>query len=457
MPIPTLTEPGQADEWVQARVKEGSDYIKIVHETGVSLGMRLPSLSRETIEAVIAAAHKHKKLAVVHVSSRETAQHAIASGADGLVHTWGDEVIDDAFVKLFVEKKAFIIPTLTVLEGCLGVASGKSLIDDAGLAACVSPAIAAELSSSFPRRPNARIKADVPRENVRKLKAAGVPILAGTDAPNPGTSHGISMHRELELLVDAGLTPAEALAAGTSVPAAKFGLADRGRIAPSLRADLFLVEGDPTADVKATRKIVGVWKNGRKVDRDAHEREIAKLRKEAAEAANLPPPPGSESGLVSDFEADGLEAQFGAGWMESTDKLRGGTSSVKFERSTGGANDSKGALRVEGKLSDMQPRWAGVMFYPGTVPMAPANLSAKKTITFWVKGDGQKYSVMLFTKARGFSPSMKSFVAGEEWTQQRFTIRDFDGCNGTDIMGVFLGGGDKPGDFKLFIDNVRFE
>ena len=68
----------------------------------------------------------------------------------------------------------------------------------------------------------------IPAETVRRLKAAGVPILAGTDAINPGTAHGASIHRELELLVAAGLSPSEALAAATSVPAASFGLSGRG-------------------------------------------------------------------------------------------------------------------------------------------------------------------------------------------------------------------------------------
>ena len=87
-------------------------------------------------------------------------------------------------------------------------------------------------------------------------------ILAGTDAPAPGLAHGPSLHRELELLVRSGLTPLEALAAATSEPARIFGFHDRGRIAVGLRADLVLVDGDPTADVTATRKIVGVWKLG---------------------------------------------------------------------------------------------------------------------------------------------------------------------------------------------------
>jgi imidazolonepropionase-like amidohydrolase len=96
------------------------------------------------------------------------------------------------------------------------------------------------------------------------LHRAGVAVLAGTDAPAPGVAHGASIHRELELLVLSGLTPSEALAAATAAPARAFGFHDRGRIAPGLRADLLLVEGDPTADVRATRRIVGVWTLGRR-------------------------------------------------------------------------------------------------------------------------------------------------------------------------------------------------
>jgi imidazolonepropionase-like amidohydrolase len=94
-----------------------------------------------------------------------------------------------------------------------------------------------------------------------------VPILAGTDAPNPGTAHGVSIHREMELLVEAGLTPQQALAAATSVPARAFRLDDRGRIAPGLRADLVLAGGDPLKDITETRNIVRIWKGGKAVER----------------------------------------------------------------------------------------------------------------------------------------------------------------------------------------------
>ena len=102
---------------------------------------------------------------------------------------------------------------------------------------------------------------------MRNLHRAGVPIVAGTDALNAGVEHGISLHRELELLVDAGVPPLDALKAATSSAASALRMTGRGRIAPGAPADLLLVKGDPTTDILATRNIVSVWKCGRQLDR----------------------------------------------------------------------------------------------------------------------------------------------------------------------------------------------
>ena len=101
------------------------------------------------------------------------------------------------------------------------------------------------------------------------LLAAGVVVLAGTDATQaPGApvggmpaamTLGESLHRELELLVGAGMTPVGALTSATRATAEHFGLADRGRVEPGLRADLVLVDGDPTRDITATRRVLRVW------------------------------------------------------------------------------------------------------------------------------------------------------------------------------------------------------
>jgi imidazolonepropionase-like amidohydrolase len=118
------------------------------------------------------------------------------------------------------------------------------------------------LARRFPPEFAAKVKLAHAKAAVGALRRAGVRILAGTDAPAPGLAHGPSLHRELELLVLSGLTPSEALASATSEPARAFGFHDRGRIAEGLRADLLLVDGDPTVDIRATRDIVGVWKLG---------------------------------------------------------------------------------------------------------------------------------------------------------------------------------------------------
>jgi imidazolonepropionase-like amidohydrolase len=94
------------------------------------------------------------------------------------------------------------------------------------------------------------------------LHEAGVPIVAGTDANPWAPRHGVGLHRELELLTGAGLTPMEALASATGAPAVHFGLTDRGRVRPGLRADLLLVDGDPTTDITAIGAVVDVWRRG---------------------------------------------------------------------------------------------------------------------------------------------------------------------------------------------------
>ncbi len=324
----------------------------------------------------------------------------------------------------------------------------------------LTPADRRALKSGFPRSGDriGSTRGGIPTDAVRKLHAAGVPILAGTDAINPGTAHGASLHRELELLVAAGLSPSQALAAATSLAADRFGLADRGRIAPGLRADLLLVTGDPCTEIKATRAIVGVWKQGQSIDREARKATVRRELESLAKARNTPAPKGSEQGLVSDFEDTMPTSCFGSGWSVSTDTMIGGKSKAEFKLAPEGASGSKGSLRVTGTVEGKAPsRWAGVMFSPGAAPMAPANLSAKKAISFWAKGDGKPASLLLFFQSNGFTPAMKRFEPGKEWKHYRFDLNDFDGCDGSGLMGVFFGGSIEPGPFAFQIDEIRFE
>jgi len=457
--IPTLTSPEEAPAFIDARIAEGSDYIKIVYDDGKTYGINFPTLNKATLAAAIAAAKRRGKLAVVHIGTNEGARAAVEAGANGLVHLAADRQIDPDLARLMAERRAFAIPTLTVLESVAGIVSGASLITDPRLAPYISGTDADNLRRTFPFQSDRRELYAGAQEMVRRLKAAGVPILAGSDAPNPGTLHGASIHREMELLVQAGLTPAEALAAATAQPAEQFGLSDRGRLAPGRRADLVLVNGDPTRDIKATRDIVGVWKGGVPVDRAAYRADVEKQKAAAARQEQAPPPPGSESGWVSDFEeGDPPKAKFGLGWSVSTDQMAGGKSTAEMRVTPGGAGNSKAALTITGQIAGgLAYAWAGAMFSPGAAPMAPVNLSSNKEITFWAKGDGKTYRVMLFAQSLGFMPAMQTFVAGPEWKQYRFALAQFNGMKGHDLTGVVFAGGPAAGAFSFQIDGVRFQ
>src|SRR5262249_8307703 len=95
----------------------------------------------------------------------------------------------------------------------------------------------------------------------------GATILAGSDAPNPGTTWGVSLLQELRLLVEAGLPPEAVLSSATAHAAEKFALPDRGRIAPGFLADLVMLDCDPTQHIECTSHIASVWKQGRLVRR----------------------------------------------------------------------------------------------------------------------------------------------------------------------------------------------
>lgn len=453
MNIPTLAPNDDAQAFVDARIAEGSDYIKVVYDDGATYGLHFPTLDPPAMAAVIAAAHRRGKLAVVHVGTLAGARAAIEAGCDGLAHLFVDREPDAGFATFASAHHVFVVPTLSVLTAVAGSSAGRALADDPRLAGTLTSTTAANLRAAFPKPAGGFENATA---TVRQLAALHVPILAGTDAPNPGTAHGVSLHGELELLVGAGLTPVQALTAATAAPADAFKLRDRGRIEHGKRADLLLVNGDPTTDITATRDIMGVWKAGTEFNRLAYQSAIATETEAAATQAAGVPPAGSESGLVSDFESGTPATTFGLGWTPSTDSFRGGSSTAALHVEDGGAAGSMKALRIEGEIVPAPVTWAGAMFFPGTAPMSPVNLAQHKTIAFWTRGDGATYQLMVYAKASGYMPKMHPFTAGTEWTRVSVPFSAFE-TDGHDIMGLFIGASGSTGKFALSIDDVRVE
>lgn len=245
----TVNDPGAARAFLEARLEQGADYLKIVIDDGATAGLELPALRLDVVAALVDAAHAAGLRTIGHAVTAREAAIALDAGIDGLAHVWPDAGADEATAQPAERVAAhgvFVVSTLGWFE---------VLDQHGGNVEVVRTGRTGEMADE-PAGPVG------PIASAGALRRAGVPVLAGTDATPFAPAHGAGLHRELEILVRAGLGNEETLAAAASVPARHFGLTDRGRIAPGLRADLLLVSGDPTIDIRATGAIVDVWRRG---------------------------------------------------------------------------------------------------------------------------------------------------------------------------------------------------
>lgn len=222
----------EVDDAVTNRISDGSDFIKIVTEPKGHGG---PSTA--IVRAIIEASHAAGKLVVTHAAAYKSFEISIGSGADIVTHVPRDRAVD---LKLAARTK-FAIPTLVCSEIQANVPANK--------------ANGETLQASL--------------DSVKNLKKAGTTIAAGSDSV-AAQSHapfviqlGAALHRELELEVEAGFTPVEALQSATTVPGEIFHeFADRGQIKVGFKADLLLIDGNPTVDISTTKNILDVWIDG---------------------------------------------------------------------------------------------------------------------------------------------------------------------------------------------------
>lgn len=393
--IPSLEDPANAEAFVEDRIQEGSDFIKLVIESGEVHGLDFPTLPPATVEAVVEAAHKHDRLAIAHTGTREEARIAVDAGVDGLAHGFGDAPLDN----VLLEDDYFVIPTLTVIGGRHA------------------------------------------QSNVVAMAAAGIPILAGSDAPNAGLSQGHALHRELANLVAAGLSPQQALQAATVRPAEQLGLAERGRIAPGYRADLVLVEANPLENIEHTTAIRRIWKNGQRVE---------PASTKAERGGSVPSAqPGSDQ-LVSSFD-QGIDSAFGAGWEANADNMMEGNSSASVSA------NGEGQLRVTGHVrTGFSRAFAGVTWWPGQRPMAPIDLSAYDGVRIRIRADTSRtLRLMVFNPSnREGTPPKKEIRVGTEWQEISVPFNELDAVNPSSVGGIGLYAGPQTGEFAFELDAV---
>jgi imidazolonepropionase-like amidohydrolase len=276
-PFPTVEGPDHAADFVADRVAEGADHLKIFIEDGTVAGKPMPTMSDETVIALVAAAHAHGLRTAAHTWTRSAVRQALACGVDILAHPPSDGPSDQELIEAVAAAGSTVVSTLPPLAGMSTSSPEFDLAQDPRLRPYADPEWLAGLDRIRAIDPGHRMgplgvrTSDAADASVRMFRL-GVPLLAGTDGTGGDhpTTHGISYHGELDLLVAAGLTPAEALTAATAAPADAFGLDDRGRVAAGLRADLVLVNGNPLDDITVLRDITTIWRNGITVDRSAH-------------------------------------------------------------------------------------------------------------------------------------------------------------------------------------------
>lgn len=258
----TIKNPAEAAGFVQNRVAEGSDFLKIIYSDLQE--QALPMIDRATLEALVDAAHERDLLAVAHIGTEQQAWDAIEAGVDGLAHLFNAPEAAYGFGDLAARHDIFIIPTISVLHLNCGESDGPAMMEDTRLRSFIAPRWRQLAAATVPGSRSCRSI----EPTMKQLLREGVPILTGTDAALPGTAYGASVHVEMASMVHYGASALEALRAATSAPAKAFGMSDRGRVKTGSRADLVLVEGDPTLEITDSRNIVAVWKQGIPVSRE---------------------------------------------------------------------------------------------------------------------------------------------------------------------------------------------
>jgi imidazolonepropionase-like amidohydrolase len=273
----TPSAPEAARRAARAAKELGSREIKLMLDDMGWCRDPIPRLSRmapAVASALLSTASALGMRASVHAPKLADARAAIAGGATLLAHGVLDR-LDRPTVEKMKSRPVYYVPTMDVFEFLAdtrafvdGVLKDPLVTRPGGLPAeTVARYESKEYSDGYRRRypnfENVRRRLPALRENLRRLHAAGVPVALGTDMwAFPGLGASI----ELDLFVKAGLSPLEALRAATQTSARSLGAgADRGTLEPGKRADFLVLSGDPLADVLNVRKIVDVYKRGRRV------------------------------------------------------------------------------------------------------------------------------------------------------------------------------------------------
>jgi imidazolonepropionase-like amidohydrolase len=252
----------------------GVDAIKIMysdqsHRHPIDDRPKTLVMKPEILQALIDEAHQRGMKAYVHAPTFQHARDALLAGADVLVHSVADAPVDAEFITLMKKNRATYITTLALYTCAVDADAWIRRLEQMDDHKVVPDDVYQRLKSDGARQLQtftgtmSQEQVQWLRANLRTIHDAGIPVLAGTDTSVFGVLTGVSSQMELELMVEAGLTPAQVLRSATVNPAIFLGREkEQGTVEAGKVADLLILDADPLADVRNTRKVHWVIKGG---------------------------------------------------------------------------------------------------------------------------------------------------------------------------------------------------
>ena len=257
---------------LNANADLGADFIKTRIDS--ELG-QLPTLAPEVFQSLMDLAASRRLPVAVHIYYLEDARMVLEAGADIIAHSVRDLEVDRDFIELMIENGACYIPTMMRDVSTFVYETEPDFFSDPFFLTEADPAVLAELSTPEYRSgirnsaASRQYKADLPNAlvNVGLLHDAGVLVAMGTDTGPPARFQGYFEHEEMQMMVDAGMSPLDAIRAATGEAARCIGQSEIGTLEPGNWGDVIVLDGNPAQDIANTRLIDSVWIAGNRVPR----------------------------------------------------------------------------------------------------------------------------------------------------------------------------------------------
>jgi imidazolonepropionase-like amidohydrolase len=265
--------PAEGRKDVDEQAARRPDFVKIWVD---DFWGQYPKLQPDVYKAIIEEAHAKGLRVAAHVYHVEDARTLVSDGVDVLAHSVRDGEIDNALLGEMKRRHVTYIPTLSLDDFAVAYGNSPEWVNDPFFRAALDPGVLETITSADYK---AKVRANkvtaleqqalpIAMKNLKRVYDAGIPVALGTDSgATPVRVQGFAEHMELALMVQAGLTPLQAITVATRNAAQLLRVSDQyGTLAPGKKANFIVLERDPSQDISNTRTIRAVWKNGIKVN-----------------------------------------------------------------------------------------------------------------------------------------------------------------------------------------------